>query len=363
MSQDNNWMLFFADSISNQNMYYLTHFLTQDPFIYLGDGNQNEILLTSELEINRAKKESRIADVRSFADYADSNSHNIVSVMIRLLREENITTVKVEKNFPIYLADKLRSNSIELVIADLLGERRAVKRSDEIRMIKMVQQATTSAMQAAIDLIKSSKMKKGFLTSAMVKQKILHSLIDHGCESEEPIVACGKDSANPHSTGSGKLLMDQPIVIDIFPRGIRNRYYADMTRTVVVGEPSRDILEIYDAVLDAQEEAIGMVKAGVNAADIHAAVNDKFEAQGYGTLRTKAKSGFIHSTGHGVGLSLHELPNIGDKDYILKAGNVITIEPGLYIPAVGGVRIEDLILVKRNGFENLTAFPKERIVI
>jgi len=361
MTADDDLMLFFADSIRNENMYYLTRFLAEDPFIYLGDGERKEILLTSSLEINRAREESRVSDIRLISDYADSDPRDIATVLIKLLRDEGIKRVQVEKSFPVYIADRLRAEGIELLVRDLLVEQRAVKREDEISMIRTVQQATSSAMQRAIDLIRSSRMREGALTSEDVKMRILHTLIDLGCESGEPIVACGKDAANPHSTGSGKLLPDEPIVIDIFPRGMRSRYFADMTRTVLLGEPSEEVLDMYDAVLDAQKRAISMVKAGVDAADIHNAVNDIFEARGYGTLRKRSESGFIHITGHGVGLSLHEPPFIGDKKYILKPGNVITIEPGLYIPSVGGVRIEDLLVVKKTGFENLTRFPKESI--
>jgi len=361
MSKERNWMLLFGDSVHNQNMYYLTHFLAADPFIYLGGGKTKEILIISALELGRAEKESRIKDIRPISDYADVKRYDIGSVIAKLLEEEGVGDLWVEKSFPIFLGDKLRDAGIKLIISDLMAEQRAVKREHEIAAIKNVQQATAIAMKAAIKLIRSSKMKDGILTSEVVKKKILHILIDEGCESEEPIVACGKDSADPHSTGSGKLLMDEPIVIDIFPRDMHSRYHADMTRTVLVGEPVKEVLEMYEVVLDAKKCAIGMVKAGVEASEIHSAVNDTFEAQGYGTLRKKSNSGFIHSTGHGVGLSLHEDPVIGESEYTLQAGNVITIEPGLYIPSVGGVRIEDMILVRANGSENLTNFPSEQI--
>ncbi|OFV68637.1 MAG: Xaa-Pro dipeptidase [Candidatus Syntrophoarchaeum caldarius] len=361
MSKERKWMLLFGDSIHNQNMYYLTHFLAADPFIYLGDGKDEEIIIVSTLEFGRAEKESRIKDVRSISDYADVKHHDIGSVIVKLLEEKGLSDVFVEKNFSIYLGDKLRDAGIKLIISDLMKEQRAVKREDEIESIKSVQQATTIAMKAAIELIGSSKMRDGLLTSEMVKKKILHILIDEGCESEEPIVACGRDAADPHSTGSGKLLLNEPIVIDIFPRDMRTRYHADMTRTVLVGEPAKEVLEMYETVLDAKKRAIGMVKAGVDASEIHSTVNDTFEARGYGTLRKKSRSGFIHLTGHGVGLSLHEDPVIGENEYTLQAGNVITIEPGLYIPSVGGVRIEDMILVRANGSENLTNFPSDQI--
>jgi Xaa-Pro aminopeptidase len=140
------------------------------------------------------------------------------------------------------------------------------------------------------------------------------------------------------------------------------RYYADMTRTVVKGEPEKEIKERYEAVKHAQDAALAFVKDGITCKEVHNLVCDIFEERGYGTVRKRSKKGFIHSTGHGVGLDLHENPKVGDNDYELRRGNVITIEPGLYDPEVGGVRLEDMVLVLKNGCENLTKFKKELII-
>ncbi|RZN38380.1 MAG: M24 family metallopeptidase [Methanophagales archaeon ANME-1-THS] len=119
---------------------------------------------------------------------------------------------------------------------------------------------------------------------------------------------------------------------------------------------------MYDAVKHAQDAALARVKEGVSCKDVHNLVCDLFEDRGYETIRKGGKKGFLHSTGHGIGLNVHENPRVGDNDYVLKKGNVITIEPGLYEPGVGGVRLEDMVLVLKNGCENLTRFEKQLVL-
>ena len=189
-----------------------------------------------------------------------------------------------------------------------------------------------------------------------------HTLLDFGCEAEEIIVSCGKDTANPHGTTDGPLRANAPIILDIFPRSKKKRYFADMTRTVIHGEASEELKEMYEAVLAAQEKGLEMVKPGVSAADVHNAVCDIFEKRGYDTYRSGSKVGFIHSTGHGVGLDVHELPGVGESGVLLETGNVITIEPGLYYPETGGIRLEDMVLVTENGCENLTGLEKRFVL-
>jgi Xaa-Pro aminopeptidase len=137
------------------------------------------------------------------------------------------------------------------------------------------------------------------------------------------------------------------------------RYFADMTRTVIYGEPSKKLKEMYEAVRAAQEKAFEMIKPGISAANVHNEVCKTFEKLGYDTYKRGSKVGFIHSTGHGVGLDVHELPGIGETEVLLETGNVITVEPGLYYPEIGGIRLEDLVLVTENGSENLTSIEKK----
>ena len=192
------------------------------------------------------------------------------------------------------------------------------------------------------------------LTAEQVKYTMHSLLLKHGCSAVDTIVSCGEDTAIPHMTGTGPLKSDEPIVIDLFPVDERSGYYADMTRTVVKGEPSPEILAMYNALREAKQLGISKIKAGVSGADIHQTVVDFFKDLGY----ESNTRGFVHNLGHGVGLQVHELPTVGPAGNVLAAGNVITIEPGLYYPGIGGVRLEDIGTVTAHGFDNFTTISR-----
>ncbi len=362
-------LLIVSESMRNADMYYATRFLAADPFIYLRVHHElRDILIVSQMEYERAKKESIVKEVRSTLDYG--YDLKMEELIIKVLREEHVETIEVPGYFQLYTAEELRKNGIEVVPVDemALTKAREIKDEQEITYMKKAQRACDKAMALALTIIKKSTangnvlMGKGeILTSERVKAYIEHALIDAGCTCDggEPIVACGKKAADPHFSGSGPIFANEPIIIDIFPRLNVERYFADMTRTVVKGEPEKEIKEMYEAVLEAQNAALALVKEGVTCREVHNCVCDLFEERGYETLRKGGKKGFIHSTGHGVGLNVHENPKVGDNDYELRKGNVITLEPGLYDPEVGGVRLEDMVLVLKNGCENLTRLEKK----
>jgi Xaa-Pro aminopeptidase len=172
-------------------------------------------------------------------------------------------------------------------------------------------------------------------------------------------VAGGREAADPHFVGSGPLPRDAPIVIDIFPRSKRTRYFADMTRTVLRGEAEEEILEIYEVVLAAQEAGIAAGRAGASGKAVHGRVCEIFEERGYPEREGR---GFVHSTGHGVGLAVHERPSLSEVGKTLQANSVVTVEPGLYYPELGGVRLEDLLVVMEGGCESLTSLEKRLIL-
>ncbi|MHC1581781.1 MAG: M24 family metallopeptidase [Candidatus Syntropharchaeia archaeon] len=374
--EDIHGILLFSESVHDANMFYLTVFLSHDPFIYLMV-QEKEIILVPTMEKERAKKESRVKDVRTLSDYGMNEKLEKYEVekaycelILELLNEEKISRIGVPKNFPIYIGDLLRERGIEIIpLKNYMDEMRAVKSEEEIKLIKKAQIACESAMESAIEIIKRGKVKDDVLiysgevlTSERVKSQIEHVLIDSRCGTEEPIVACGRDGADPHCTGSGPLYADEPIVIDIFPYLKTERYHSDMTRTVLKGEAKKEVSEMYEAVLNAQKSAISIIREGVTCSEVHNRVCDVFEEMGYDTIRKNAKIGFIHSTGHGIGLQLHEKPNLGENEYVLRKGNVVTVEPGLYYPDLGGVRIEDVVVIRKKGCEVLGRFKKELII-
>ncbi|MBE0517127.1 MAG: aminopeptidase P family protein [Methanophagales archaeon] len=362
-------LLMVNESMRNADMYYATRFLAADPFIYLCfPHDRKEMLIVSQMEYERARKESIVKEIRSSLDYGyDLKMEELIS---KILQEEGITTIEVPGYFPLYTAEELRKRGIEVVpVEDVIMTReREIKSEQELSYMRKAQRACERVMALALTILKRSTINGDFLrdkgeilTSERVKGYIEHALIDAGCtfDGGAPIVACGKRAADPHFSGSGPLLVNEPIIIDIFPRLMVERYCADMTRTMVKGEPAKEVQEMYKAVLEAQNAALALVKEGVACKDVHNRVCDIFEEKGYETIRKGGKKGFLHSTGHGVGLNVHENPKVGENEYVLRAGNVITIEPGLYDPEVGGVRLEDVVLVLKTGCENLTTFGKQ----
>lgn len=235
------------------------------------------------------------------------------------------------------------------------------KSAEHVASIREVQNATEVAMDKVLVYLQST----GTPTSAEAHKIIDSTLSQYNCESPKGhIVAGGVQGAEPHEFGSGLIQKGVPIVIDIFPRSTVTGYFADMTRTVCIGTPSPPLQKIYDTVLEAQELAISMLRPGVVCFDIQCTVEAFFISAGYMTSG-KGKEfafaeGFVHSMGHGVGLNIHESPHFGKKSTdVLMEGDVVTIEPGLYYKNIGGVRLEDLLLVTAGGSQNLTHFPKK----
>ena len=354
---------------------YLSGFTAPDPFVTLYTGEVH--LLVSALEYGRAKRNARADDVERHSDYdhranveeygPTEGGHRTLSAF---LDAHDVESVSAPADFPLGTADGLRELGVE-VRADhdeVVGDIRATKTDEEVEHVRAAQRANEAAMARAEELLSAATVEDDgtlvhdgeTLTAERVKQEIEIELLRHGCALDETIVACGADAADPHDRGSGPLAADEAIIVDIFPRSKETSYYADMTRTFCVGEPSETVEEWYDLTLEAQEAALDAIAAGVPGSEVHGAVCDVYEDAGLPTLRADetTETGFIHTTGHGVGLDIHESPRLSEQDNELRAGHVVTVEPGLYDPEVGGVRIEDLVVVTEDGYENLTDYEK-----
>jgi len=368
-----------ADS-ETSDQYYLSGFDAPDPFVTLYDG-ETHLLFPRSLEYGRAKRESRADSVQRYVDFDhqqkvdEHGSEAAVSyVLADFLASYDVDSVAVPPRFPLKTADGLRSRGVE-VTADTDGvvtEIRATKTETEIDHVREAQRANEASMAAAEELLRSATVaddgtleRNGeALTSERVKEEIEVTLLRHGCSLDETIVACGSDAADPHDRGSGPLSAGESIIVDIFPQSKATKYHADMTRTFVVGEPSDEIAEWYDLTERAMAAAFDELEAGTTGEAVHAAVCDVYEDAGISTLRSdeRTETGFIHSTGHGVGLDVHELPRLSPNGGELEAGHVVTVEPGIYDPDVGGVRIEDLVVVTEDGYEDLTEYEKRLVV-
>lgn len=364
-------MLLVGDSYADQNLFYKTHFLAGDPFVYL-ETETAALLVTNSMEQGRAQKESTIREVRTFDNYGyrdlvrelGDRSRAFTTVLARIVRESGADGVVVQATFPALYADELRAQGLGLEIdPHLLARQRRQKSETEIDAIEEAQRATERATAQAIEILAASEEHHGILhfggiplTSERLRAEVEVALTRTGMDvSLSPIVAGGPGAADPHWEGSGPLRPGESIVLDVFPRSKRTRYFADMTRTVVKGNPGETLRAMYDAVLRAQESALGMIRAGVNGRHVHEAVEAVFREAGF---NGETGPRYIHGTGHGVGLDIHEEPGLSAIDDELLPGDVVSVEPGLYDPSVGAVRIEDLVVVTDNGCRNLTRFPK-----
>ena len=368
-----------ADS-TDSDQYYLAGFDAPDPFVTLYDG-ETHLLFPRSLEFGRAKRESRADTVERYVDFdhaelvEEYGPEGAVShVLARFVDSYDVDSVAVPPRFPLRTADRLRNKGIE-VAPDTDGtitEIRATKTDEEIEHVRAAQKANEASMRAAEDLLSDAEVSEGGqlthegapLTSERVKEAIEVTLLRHGCSLDETIVACGADAADPHDRGSGPLSAGDPIIVDIFPRDKSTKYHADMTRTFCKGSPTDTVQEWYDLTQRAKAAAFEVLEPGATGADVHDAVCDVYEDAELPTLRNddRTETGFIHSTGHGVGLDVHELPRLSPSGGELKPGHVVTIEPGLYDPEVGGIRIEDIAVVTEDGYENLTEYD-QRLVI
>ncbi|WP_265110560.1 M24 family metallopeptidase [Halosolutus halophilus] len=363
------------DDASDSDQRYVSGFDAPDAYqtLVTADGAVN--LLVSGLEYGRASTDADAETVtrRSVYDYQELVAEygqyaGTVRCVAAFLDDHDIQSIAVPRTFPTGTADGLRDRGVAVTVESegIVEDVRATKTEWEIERIRAAQRANEAAMAAAEDLIATADVDDGVLvhegeplTSERVKEEIEITLIRHGCALDDTIVACGADAADPHDRGSGPLAAGELIVIDIFPRDKESKYFADMTRTVAVGDPGEEARRRYEVTKEAYEVALDAIEPGATGADVHDAACDVIEDAGYETLRSDpgTETGFIHSTGHGVGLDIHEQPSVSPAGGDLEPGHVITIEPGIYDPAVGGVRIEDLVVVTEDGYENLTAYP------
>ena len=371
----------------DSNQLYLSGFDAPDPFFTAYTGEELAVLV-SGLEYGRAKKESNADTVARLSayDYAERAAEEgraaaLTGVYADFLADLGVESTRVPERFPLGVADGLREAEVAVDVDrdDVIETIRATKTEEELDAVRRATDANEAAMAAAEGLIAAADVdddgtlviadgpddEETPLTSERVKEEIEVTLLRHGCALDETIVACGADAADPHDRGSGSLRAGESVIIDIFPREKESKYHSDMTRTFAKGEASDEIVEWFELTAEALEAALDAVEPGATGAEVHAAACEVYEDAGHPTLRSDpdTETGFIHSTGHGVGLDVHERPGLNPRGEPLEPGQVITVEPGLYDPAVGGVRIEDIVIVTEDGYENLTEdYPVELVV-
>jgi Xaa-Pro aminopeptidase len=284
-------------------------------------------------------------------------------ISLRAARQLGIGAASVPPEFPLFVADYLRAHGIELTIDEQeFVDRRRIKSGTELDGIRRAQRAADAAMGVAAQLIR--ELRDG-LTSEEVRTAMQAVAEEHGCElSDDAIVSHGAQSAIGHDSGSGPIGAGEPVVVDIWPRDKVSRCYADMTRTFVAGggEPPKELAEFWKLTKDSLDRVYADIRAGVNGRTLFERSCEPYIEAGQPTQLTKQEGtiledGYFHGLGHGVGLEVHERPNLGRLGDDLLVGDVVTLEPGCYRRGFGGCRLEDLVVVTAGGCEVLTNFP------
>jgi Xaa-Pro aminopeptidase len=372
-------VLIYADSIKSPEMRHEVPLAVPDPFLYL-EREGRRIAVASSLELPRIRAAAPDLEVRPPEDFGFDEllaegmerSRVWLEVACRAVERAGVEHAVVPGTFPLELADYLRERGIEVrPDRQLFDGRRRVKNAAEIEGIRRAQRACEAALDASRELLRRAAPANGGLVAdgqplscERLKVVVERVFSEHGCAAEEFIVSHGAQTAVGHDMGSGPIAPGEPICFDLFPRDRETGVYSDMTRVYVVGDVPEELREYHRLCKQALDEALAATRPGVTGAELMRATCELFERHGYPTQLSKQpgevlENGFFHSLGHGIGLEVHEEPGLGRGGGELVAGDVVTLEPGLYRAGWGGVRLEDIVLVTEDGCENLAGYPYE----
>ena len=367
-------LLIVADSERDADMLYAVGMFAPDPFIYLRMRGRPYIVL-SDLEIDRARRQAPHCHVLSLSRYQRQlrregvKRPGLSDVVARILRERRVRRVVVPGSFPCGLAADLQRRRIQVRPrpGNFFPERE-LKSAAEVKKISAALIMAEVGMAEALQVLRAARIGRNRqlmyrdvpLTSEKLRAVIDTAIIQANGLASHTIVAGGKQGCDPHEPGYGPLRAQEPIILDIFPRSQKTGYFGDITRTVVRGRATEAVRRLYHTVLQSQMLAFDKIRPGVRTVEVHRAVLEMFEREGYKTGKHRGRmQGYFHGTGHGVGLEIHEAPRVGpNSPEVFKAGQVVTVEPGLYYPGIGGVRLEDVVLVTARRPRNLTRFEK-----
>ena len=353
-------------------MLYATKFWAPDPFIFL-ERNGKRTLVLSDLEIDRGRKQ---ADADEFVMFSEierevqgksKKAPLYEKVLAHFLKKRGVRSVVVPANFALGYAKELVANKIRVRATNgFFWPEREAKSQKEVEMMGQALRITEKGLKRAIEILKASKPGAGkrlrwngkALTSEVLRAEIDSTILRAGGIPTGTIVAGGDQACDPHERGYGPLFADSLIILDVFPRDAKTGYFGDMTRTVLRGRASEGQRKLWETVKSGQALALKRIKAGVDGMTIHKAIQEFFAKCGFPTeVRRGRRVGFFHGTGHGLGLEIHEHPRL--QKVVLKDRQVMTVEPGLYYPGLGGVRLEDVVLVTKTGCKILSRFPKQ----
>jgi Xaa-Pro aminopeptidase len=370
--KDKATLLIVAASDTDPDMLYATKFFAPDPFIFL-QKNGKRTLVLSDLEIDRGRKQAKADEFVMFSQLEretqgkSKKAPPYEKVLAHFLRKRGIRSAIVPSNFALGYAQELTANKIRVRATNgLFWPEREAKSEKEIEMIGRALRITETGLKRAIEVLKASKPGAGkrlrwsgkTLTSEMLRAEIDSTILRAGGIPTGTIVAGGDQACDPHERGFGPLYANSLIILDVFPRAAKTGYFGDMTRTVLRGRASDAQRKLWETVKAGQTLALKKIKAGVDGMAIHKAIQKSFAERGFPTeVRKGRRVGFFHGTGHGLGLEIHEHPRL--QKVVLKDRQVLTVEPGLYYPGLGGARQEDVVVVTKSGCRVLSRFPKQ----
>jgi Xaa-Pro aminopeptidase len=372
MPKDSLPRLIFASSEQSAEMCYATKFSVPDPFLLL-ERNGNKTIVLSDLEIDRGRKEAKVNEVVSLSQLEGplekklKGKPPIEQTIASFLRQHRVRRALVPYDFPMGLAFELAKNRITLTPANgLFWPEREFKSAEELKSIELAIRITEIGLARGIEVLRATEIKRGNrlvwggkpLTSEILRAEIEMAILRIGGKPSATIVAGGEQACNPHHRGSGPLRANTLIILDVFPREAESGYFGDLTRTVVRGRANEEQKKLWHTVREAQVFALQRIKVGESGASLQDEVAAFFVQKGYPKeIRNGRWVGFFHGLGHGLGLDIHEQPRVAKTHF--REGQVLTVEPGLYYPGIGGVRIEDDGVVTDKGFKLLSKFRKE----
>ena len=352
-------------------MLYATRMFVPDPFIFLEQNGKRTIVL-SDLEIDRGRKQAQADEILPYSEFEREvqgkakKAPAFEKVLSHFLQKRAVQSALVPANFPLGYAQELSRVKIKLEATNgLFWPERESKSEDELKQMRRALSITEKGMARAMEVLAACKARRGkrldwfgrVLTSEILRAEIDSAILRAGGLPANTIVAGADQACDPHERGSGPLFADSLIILDIFPRDASSGYYGDMTRTVVRGRASEEQRRLWETVRKGQELALRKMKPGVDGLEVHNEVKQFFTNSGFPTeMRDGRQVGFFHGTGHGLGLEIHEFPRF--QKTVFKPGQVLTVEPGLYYPGLGGVRIEDVAVVTDTGNRIISRFEK-----
>jgi len=366
----NKTRLIVAASEQDPDMLYATRFFAPDPFIFLEENGKRTLVL-SDLEIGRGRKQAQADEFLPYSKFekevqgTSRKAPPYEKVLAHFIVQRKIRSAIVPANFPLGYARELESRKIRLQPTNgLFWPEREAKSEAELRQMRKALEITEAGMARGIEVLKQSKSGKGQklqwhnadLTSEILRAEIDTAVLRAGGLPANTIVAGGDQACDPHERGHGPLKANSLIILDIFPRSAATGYFGDLTRTVLRGQASEGQRKLWDTVNAGQTRALKKMKPGVDGLTLHNEIKKFFADQGYPTeVRNGQNVGFFHGTGHGLGLEIHEHPRF--QKTVFKPGQVLTVEPGLYYPGLGGVRTEDVVAITKSGIRMLSRFP------